>query len=106
MKFINDSIEKCIRNLKSFRITLESFEPMLIPCILQKLPEEIRLVVTKNINGDRWDFDEVLKLFNNELTAREKCNFISDTVKKTVNQRNENFYTASSLLTSNHNYKF
>ena len=55
---------------------------MLIPCILQKLPEEIRLVVTKNITGDRWDFDKVLKLFNNELTAREKCNFILDTVKK------------------------
>ena len=104
LRNLYDSIEKCIRNLKSLGIT--SLGPMLIPCILQKLPEEIRLVVTKNITGDRWDFDEVLKLFNNELTAREKCNFISDTVKKTVNQRNENFYTASSLLTSNRNYKF
>ena len=78
----DDSIEKCIRKLKSLGITSESFGPMLIPCILQKLPEEIRLVVTKNLTGDRWDFDEALKLFNNELTAREKCNFISDTVKK------------------------
>ena len=82
LRNLYDSIEKCIRNLKSLGITSESFGPMLIPCILQKLPEEIRLVVTKNISGNRWDFDEVLKLFNNELTAREKCNFISDTVKK------------------------
>ena len=106
LRNLYDSIEKCMRKLKSLGITSESFGPMLIPCILQKLPEVIRLVVTKNLTGDRWDFDEVLKLFNNELTAREKCNFISDTVKKTVNQRNENFYTASSLLTSNRNYKF
>ena len=78
---------------------------MLIPCILQKLPEEIRLIVTKDITGDRWDFDEVLKLFNTELTAREKCNFVSNAAKKSGNPRNDNLCTASSLLTSNQNNK-
>ena len=48
LRNLYDSNEKCMRKLKSLEVTSESFGPMLI-----------RLVVTKNITGDRWDFDEV-----------------------------------------------
>ena len=50
---------------------------MLIPCILQKVPEQLRLEITKNLSGDNLDFDEVLNVFNDELSAREKYYFVN-----------------------------
>ena len=99
LRNLYDNIEKCIRNLKVLGVTSESFGPMLIPCILQKLPEEIRLEVAKDVTGENWDFDEVLQLFNNQLTAREKCYFVTkaDHVKGAAVKP----FTASSLTVQN-----
>ena len=35
----------------------DTYDTVLIPCIMQKLPRDIRLEITKNIVGDSWDFD-------------------------------------------------
>ena len=40
-------------------------------CVLQKVPEQLRLEITKKLVGDNWDYDEVLNIFHDELSARE-----------------------------------
>ena len=97
LRNLHDNIEKCIRNLKSLEITTDSFGPMLIPCIIQKLPEEIRLEITKDFQKDSWDFDEVLQLFNTQLTAREKCYFMRNSEKSATKSVNSELNTAFSL---------
>ena len=98
LRDLYDNIEKCIRNLKSLGITSDSFGPMLIPCILQKVPEQLRLEITKKLSGDNWDFDEVLKIFNDELSAREKCYFVNKPEKSVRPSRD--LHTGSSLYTT------
>ena len=81
LRELYDKIEQYVRNLKSLGIDSTQFGAMLIPIILHKVPEDIRLVITKSIETDNWDFDAVLKSFHNELSAREKCNFVSSPSK-------------------------
>ena len=78
LRGLYDNIEKYIRNLKSLGINSSAYGPVLIPSILQKLPSDIRLTVTKRTSGDDWDFDAVLQAFHQELSAREKCHFVSE----------------------------
>ena len=76
LRVLHDNIETYIRNLKSLQVTSETYGTMLVPCILKKIPSDIRVDVTKNLEGDSWDFDKVLEIFNSQLTAREKCAFV------------------------------
>ena len=76
LRVLHDNIETYIRNLKSLQVTAETYGTMLVPCILKQMPNDIQLEVTKNLQGDSWDFDKVLEIFNFQLTAREKCAFV------------------------------
>ena len=77
LRDLYDSVESNVRNLKSLGVTSESFGPVLIPTVLNKIPESIRLEVTKTTRTQDWDFDGVLKCFHDELTAREQCKFVA-----------------------------
>ena len=45
-----DDLETCIRNLNSLGIESSNYGPVLIPSILHKLPDEIRLEITKRVH--------------------------------------------------------
>ena len=44
---------------------------MLSSIILEKLPPEIKLLITRNMDQDIWDLTQMLKIFNQELKAKE-----------------------------------
>ena len=46
---------------------------MLSSIILEKLPPEIKLLITRNMNQDIWDLTQMLEIFNQEFKARETC---------------------------------
>ena len=96
LRILYDNIETYIRNLKS----TAAYGTMLIPCIMQKLPQDIRLEITKNLAGDTWDFDQVLNIFNSQLTAREKCYFVgkSENFAKNEFKQRPFLATAATLI--------
>ena len=59
-----------------------------------------RVEITKKMEGENWNFDEALKVFSNELTARKKCCFVKSTCedKKRV-PRDNDVRSGSSLVT-------
>ena len=102
LRHLHDSIETYIPNLKSLHITAETYGTMLVPCILKKIPPDIRLQVTLALeNENSWDFERVLKIFNQHLMAREACAFVgkSDDKQKPPPQTQSHESTGS-LLTS------
>ena len=102
LRILYDNIETYIRNLKSLNITTDAYGTMLIPCIMQKLPQDIRLEITKNLVGDTWDFDQVLNIFNSQLTARENCYFLgkSENFAKNEFKQRPFLVTAATLITN------
>ena len=58
---------------------------MLIPILLQKLPQDIKLTLSKALNKDTWKLDDILQLLKEEIEAREGCE------EKDNSQENEIF---------------
>ena len=44
--------------------------------MINKLPEELRRIITRHFKGGVWQFEELMK-FQEEVEARERCNSIS-----------------------------
>ena len=79
LRKLYDTIESSVRNLKSLGVLSENFAAAIIPTILSKIPDTIRLEVSKLTRGVDWDYDHVLEVINNELVAREQCLFMTGT---------------------------
>ncbi len=74
LRKLYDEIETNIRSLKSLGVQSEQYGTLLIPVVMSKLPEEIRLAISKSLNKENWELDKILELFSSELEARERCN--------------------------------
>ena len=71
-----DNIEQNCRGLKAPGATLESYGTLLVPVLLQKLPEDITLEVSRKMGKtseeeNQWELDIILKQIKNEIEARE-----------------------------------
>ena len=73
-----DSIETHIRSLRNLGIDSNSYGSLLVPLIVSKLPEEMRLIVARNLEKNEWNIDKLLCKFKLELEARERCNTIPE----------------------------
>ena len=68
-------VEVIIRGLQSLSVDQSTFGSLLIPILLGKLPEDIKLQVTRLISSEIWNLKELLELLSKEVEAREKCDF-------------------------------
>ena len=97
LRSVYDNIETQIRSLVNLNVTPKTYGPLLILVLQSKLPGELNLIISRRFNDlDCWDVTEVLKVFKEELSAREK----------TFSPESDNTnYTASSLFTANEKLK-
>ena len=72
-----DDLETHIRNLRSLGINSDDYGPVLIPCLINKLPEDIRLDITKHMDMDTWNLNDLVSSLNTEISNREACLFVS-----------------------------
>ena len=72
-----DNISTCIQNLASLEVKSEAYGAVLIPCILQKIPDDLKLDVTRSVKLADWNFDELIQALNTEMQAREACQFVA-----------------------------
>ena len=68
-----DQINLHIQSLSTLGVASEHYRPMLSGIIIEKLPPETKLLITRNMSQDIWDMTEMLEIFNQELKGRETC---------------------------------
>ena len=68
-----DDVESHIRSLTTLGIDVKSYGTLIGTLIMEKLPEDLRLIVSRNIKENIWDLTKTLELINLELRARETC---------------------------------
>ena len=73
LRHLYDVIESNVCSLKSLGVKAESYGSLLSSVLMTKLPSELRLMASRKF-GDSysWSFDELLKLIEAEVQARER----------------------------------
>ena len=71
LRFLCDSVETSVRNLKSLRVETSRYGSLLVPLINQKLPNDLRVVIARNFENNVWTLGEILKLLKTEIQAKE-----------------------------------
>lgn len=67
-----DDVKSHIRSLKSLGVAPDSYGALLSPMLLNKLPPELRLIVSRKIPDSTPDIALLLKIVEEELLAREQ----------------------------------
>ena len=73
LRMLYDKVVVNLRALSAFQIESKQFGPMLIPVILEKLPSEIKLEISRKMNGTEWDLENLIDILKLEIEARENC---------------------------------
>ena len=72
LRHLYDLLESQMRSLRSLGVTSDSYGNLPSSVLLNKLPSELRLVVSRGI-GDRWDLNGFMKTVEEEIRARERA---------------------------------
>ena len=66
-------IEVRIRGLQSMGIQADSYGTLLVPVLLSKLPDDVKLEISRGVEDGKWNLDDLLKKLIAEITARKRC---------------------------------
>ena len=54
-------------------IQADSYGTLLVPVLLSKLPDDVKLEISRGVEDGKWNLDDLLKKLIAEITARERC---------------------------------
>ena len=77
LRAVYDKIEVNVRGLQSLGIKPDQYGCLLVPVIMSKVPDDIRLIILRQFSSENWTFEVLLKCFKQELEAREQCLAVS-----------------------------
>ena len=81
-----------------------------MPIIVSKLPNEIRLEISRKLGTNSWKIAEFMLLLKNEITARESCDYVNslsnrDRENSYNHSRHDRRTTTQALFTNNRELK-
>ena len=72
LRLLCGRVEAHVRALQALGINSESYGKLLIPLFMEKLPLNMRLIISRAVDQPKWDLAVLLNAFDNEI-ARERC---------------------------------
>ena len=69
---LNDKIEIHQRGLKALEVNANTYEGIVVPAILGKLPEAVKLQIMRENNYTEWKIEDLLKDLLSEFELREE----------------------------------
>ncbi|XP_068670918.1 uncharacterized protein [Montipora foliosa] len=97
IRAVLDRVEIQVRGLQSLGIDSAQYGALLIPIFLEKLPDELKLIVSRK-HKDDWELISVLEAVKSEVEAQE-CSGIQSTTEKPPPRR-PTFHTGSNNATA------
>ena len=76
---------------------MNSYGNLLISKIFDRIPNQLRIIISRNFKSDVWDLRNVTDIFKRKLFARERCYAIQ---KKNAENHvpKDSFFTGHPLL--------
>ena len=100
LRKIYNSLETSVRNLTELNVDINSYGTLLISLILERIPSELKVIISRRFKDDVWDLLSLIEIFKEELFARERIEAIDNTENSF---EGENLFTAQTL--ANHSYR-
>ena len=73
MRQLYDLVEVHVRGLKALRVPSESYGRLLSSVFMNKVPQEVSLIISREVKGGDWELDRLLAVMHQELEARERA---------------------------------
>ncbi|XP_057310540.1 uncharacterized protein LOC130648504 [Hydractinia symbiolongicarpus] len=85
LRTIFDLIEVHTRNLQSLDVESKAYGPVLISIVMNKLPGDFKLDITRKMPQGTWKIGDLINCFKNELMARALlCTVVTVTARKQI----------------------
>ena len=99
LRQVFDKIESHVRSLSSLGVDYSvAYGSLLAPVLLKRIPQEIALIVSHEVKEDSWNLDDLLKIIEREIQARERT---TQDANGTARRPNREPAAATALLTDN-----
>ena len=73
LRTIYDKLDTNIRNFKDLSVETASYGSLLTSIIVERVPTELRSVFSRKFGNENWNLIELMRIFSEELLARERC---------------------------------
>ena len=71
LRFVFDKVRIHVRGLEALGVSSKEYGSLLIPIVMNKLPNDLRMRVARETSGDVWKIDEILEILRKEIEATE-----------------------------------
>ena len=71
LRFVYDKVSVNVRALEALQIHSDQYGSLLIPVIMSKLPNDVRLHIARKTEKDVWVMKDLLEVIRKEVEARE-----------------------------------
>ena len=88
-----DTVENHVWSLNSLEISYQHFGLLLIPIILERLPNTIKLEISRKLGEENWNIEQFLLVIHEEISARENFEYLKQ--NKFDKELNNQFTTSS-----------
>lgn len=100
LRKIYDKNENHIRSLEALVVKADTYESLLCPKLLKKLPPELKLNVSRKLSSEKWEVDKIMEVALGEIEARERTESVGHGEKKRGREPKE-LHTGVTLLSTN-----
>ena len=99
LRRLYDYIETHIRSLRSLGVESSSYGTLLASILINKIPEELQLIVSRKNGAKDWNLDSLMVILGEELQVRERMKTVS---VPNVKKPSKDPATAATLLAGAH----
>ena len=99
LRHLLDQVESHVRSLKSLDVQPDSYSSVLTSVLLNKLPPDIRLIVSRQVSVSDWNLDSLMTALDEEIGARERAATLQVTSPHSIVKKTPP--TARAMLTTN-----
>ena len=76
LRELYDNVESNVWALENLGVSYERFGSLLIPMILEKLPNMIKLQTSRKLGSGNWNVQDFLVWINEEMLAKENYEYL------------------------------
>ena len=87
-----NTIESNIHSLLTIGLNPSYYGPLVIPVILERLPDAIELLITRKLGKNNWNILELVDCIKEEVDARENYKFSNEELDEEYCKRKRTFY--------------
>ncbi|XP_028417494.1 uncharacterized protein LOC114541898 [Dendronephthya gigantea] len=97
LRHLIDKIETHYRGLEALGVDEASYSDIVVPAILEKIPEVVRLTITRDKPHSEWSMNDVLGALEGEVELREEYSRPEEEPRKRFNGKNSGLGSGNAL---------